>query len=76
MVNGEVKFRNESQLPLLAAGFGNRLTSESGDERFVIGEESERTTFEKITIVEKGGVNSLELSVKSGIPLLRRGQFG
>ena len=53
MVNGEVKFGNESQLPLLAAGFGNRLTSESGDERFVIGEESERTTFEKITIVEK-----------------------
>ena len=71
-----MKFGNESQLPLLAAGFGDRLTSESGDERFVIGEESERTTFEKITIVEKGGVNSLELPVKSGIPLLRRGEFG
>ena len=76
MVNGEVKFGNESQLPLLAGEFGNRLASESGDERFVIGKESERTTFEKITIVEKGGVNSLELSVKSGIPLLRRGEFG
>ena len=76
MVNGEVKFGNESQLPLLAARFGNRLTSESGDERFVIGEESERTTFEKITIVEERGVNSLELSVKSGILLLRRGEFG
>ena len=76
MVNGEVKFGNESQLPLLAAKFGNRLASESGDERFVISEESERTTFEKITIVEKRGVNSLELPVKSGIPLLRRGEFG
>ena len=76
MVNGEVKFGNESQLPLLAARFRNRLTSESGDERFVISEESERTTFEKITIVEKRGVNSLELPVKSGIPLLRRGEFG
>ena len=76
MVNGEVKFGNESQLLLLAARFGNIFTSESGDERFVIGEESERTTFEKITIVEKRGVNSLELSVKSGILLLRRGEFG
>ena len=71
-----MKFGNESQLPLLAAKFGNRLASESGDERFVISEESERTTFEKITIVEKGVVNSLELPVKSGIPLLRRGKFG
>ena len=71
-----MKFGNESQLSLLAAGFGDRLTSESGDERFVISEESERTTFEKITIVEKGVVNSLELPVKSGIPLLRRGEFG
>ena len=76
MVNGEEKFRNESQLPLLTAGLGNRLTRESGHERFVVAEESERTTFEKITIVEKGGVNSLELSVNSGIPLLRRGEFG
>ena len=76
MVNGEMKFGNESQLSLLAAGFGDRLTSESGDERFVISKESERTTFKKITIVEKRGVNSLELLVKSGIPLLRRGQFG
>ena len=75
MMNGEVKFGNESQLPLLAAGFGDRLTSESGDKRFVIGEESEWTPFEKITIVEKRGVNSLELSVKSGIPLLRRCEF-
>lgn len=41
MVNGEMKFGNESQLSLLAAGFGDRLTSESGDERFVISEESE-----------------------------------
>ena len=76
MVNGEVKFGNESQLPLLSAGFGDKLTSENGDERFVIGEESEWTTFEKITIVEKRGVNSLELPVKSGIPLLRRCEFG
>ena len=76
MVNGEMKFGNESQLSLLAARFGDRLTSESGDERFVISEESERTTFEKIPIVEKRGVNSLELPVKSGIPLLRRGEFG
>ena len=50
MVNGEVKFGNESQLPLLSAGFGDKLTSENGDERFVIGQESEWTTFEKITI--------------------------
>ena len=37
MVNGEMEFRNESQLPLLATRLGN--------QRFVVGEESERTTF-------------------------------
>ena len=76
MVNSEVKFGNESQLPLLAARLGNRLTGESFHQRLVICEEGERTPFEKITVVEKGGVNSLELSVKCGIPLLRRGEFG
>ena len=76
MVNGEVKFGNESQLPLLAARLGNRLMGESSHQRFVICEESERTTFEKITVVEKEGVNTLELSVKGGILLLRRGEFG
>ena len=45
MVNGEMEFRNESQLPLLAARLGNRLVGERGNQRFVVGEESERTTF-------------------------------
>ena len=43
MVNGEVEFGNESKLPLLAARLGNRLMSESGNQRFVISEKGERT---------------------------------
>ena len=76
MVNGEMEFRNESQLPLLAARLGNRLVGERGNQRFVVSKESERTTFKEILVVEKGGVISLEFSVKSGIALLRRGEFG
>ena len=75
-MNGKVEFGNEGQLSLLAAGLGNRLTGESSHRRLVIREEGDRMTFKEIMVAEKGGVNSLELLVECGIPLLRRGEFG
>ena len=53
MVNGEMELRNECQLPLLAARFRSGVAGEGSDQRLVISEESERTTFEEIAIVEE-----------------------
>ena len=53
MVNGEMEFRNKCQLPLLAARLRSGVAGEGSDQRLVISEESERTTFEEIAIVEE-----------------------
>ena len=42
----------------------------------VISEQSERTALKKVTVVEERGIDSLELMIKSGVALLRRGEFG
>ena len=76
MMNGEMEFRNESQLSLLTARFGNGVAGESLDQQLVIREKIERTTFEEIAVMEKGGINSLEFTVKGGVTLLRRSEFG
>ena len=52
------------------------MAGESSDQRFVISKESKRTTFQEIAVMEEGGINSLELTVKSGVALLRKGEFG
>ena len=71
-----MEFRNECQLPLLMARFRSGVTGEGSDLRLVISEERERTTFKEIAVVEKGGINSLEFTVKGGVTLLRRSEFG
>ena len=53
MVNGEMKFRNKCQLPLLSARLRSGVAGECSDQRLVISKESERTTFEEIAIVEE-----------------------
>ena len=71
-----MKFRNKCQLPLLSARLRSGVAGECSDQRLVISKKSERTTFEEIAIVEKGGINSLEFTIKGGVTLLRRSEFG
>ena len=71
-----MEFRNECQLSLLTARFRRGVAGEGSDQWFVISEERERTTFEKIAVVEKGRINSLEFTIKGGVTLLRRSEFG
>ena len=42
----------------------------------VISEQSERTALEEVTVVEERGIDGLELTIKSGVALLRRCEFG
>ena len=53
VVNGEMKFRNKCQLPLLSARLRSGVAGECSDQRLVISKKSERTTFEEIAIVEE-----------------------
>ena len=41
-----------------------------------IGEKSERPALKEVMVVEERGVNSLELTIKGGVALLRRSEFG
>ena len=61
---------------LLAARLGDGVTGEGGNQRLVISEMGERTAFKKVTLVEERGINNLELTIKSGVALLRRSKFG
>ena len=52
------------------------MAGEGRNQRFVIGEEGERVALQEITVMEERRINSLELLVKVGIALLRRGELG
>ena len=76
MADGKVKLGKEGQLALLAARLGNGGAGKGRNKRLVISEQSERTALKKVTVVEERGIDSLELTIKSGVALLRRGEFG
>ena len=76
VADGEVKLRKKGQLALLAGRLGNGGAGQGGNKRLVISEQSERTALEEITVVEERGIDGLELTIKSGVALLRRCEFG
>ena len=47
-----------------------------GNKRLVISEQSERMALKKVMVVVERRIDSLELMIKSGVALLRRGEFG
>jgi hypothetical protein len=72
-ISGEL--RKEGKVPLLTGrersfGFGN-----GRNQRFVVSEKGERTTFEKKAEMADRKESSKELSVKGGITGLSRGKF-
>ena len=76
MTDGKVKLGKEGQLALLAARLGNEGAGKGRNKRLVISEQSERMALKKVTVVEARGIDSLELTIKSGVALLSRGEFG
>ena len=64
------------EMKLLTARLGNGGVGEGGNQRLVISEKSERAALKKVTVVEERGVNSLEFTVKGGVVLLMRSEFG
>ena len=76
VADGKVKLGNEGQLALLAARLGNGGAGKARNKRLVISEQSERTALKKVTVVEERGIDSLELTIKSGVAMLSRGEFG
>ena len=76
MLDGDRKFREESQLPLLTSRFGWRETVKCCYQRLMVSEEEERTTFKIRPEVENSRVGCLEFTVKGGITLLSRRELG
>ena len=76
VADGEVELRKKGQLALLAGRLGNGGAGQGGNKRLVISEQSERTALEEVTVVEERGIDGLELTIKSGVALLRRCEFG
>jgi len=70
------KFRKEGQLALLAAGFGRGEAVESGQEGLMVSKHMERTALQEGAEMEEGGVNGLQLPIKSGVIELGRGELG
>ena len=76
MLDGNRKFREESQLPLLTSRFGWRETVKSGYQRLMVSEEQERTTFKIRPEVENSRIRCLKFTVKGRVTLLSRRQLG
>ena len=70
VLDSEGKFREESQLRLLAGRFGWREAMEGSNEGFVVGKEEKRATFQMRPEVENSRRGCLEFTVISGVALL------
>ena len=76
MLDGDRKFREESQLPLLTSRFGWRAAVKCCDQRLMVSEEQERTTFKIRPEVENSRICCLKFTVKGRITLLSGRQLG
>ena len=76
MLDGDGKFREEGQLPLLTSRLGWRETVKSCHQRLVVSEEQERTTFKIRLEVENSRIRCLKFTVKGRVTLLSGRQLG
>ena len=76
MLDGNRKFREESQLPLLMSRFGWRETVKSCYQRLMVSEEQERTTFKIRPEVENSRIRCLKFMVKGRVTLLSGRHLG